>query len=167
MRHRESLSFQQYLTAVKRPLSRYSCSSKVWRNIKTKHTTGKSKPKLVSGPIVRVIHQSVVKRWHFGNFNFYKVLYVVCHTEPYKKYNFQIDGASQYFGVWLTIGPLTNFGFLFPVVCYIVCLAKLYRSCPIRDIDLLRMEENTDMNDEKLCTWQLRAGYRSSTMKPP
>ena len=36
----------------------------------------------------------------------------------------------------LTIGPLTNFGFLFPLVCIVLCLVKLYRSCPIRYIGL-------------------------------
>ena len=44
------------------------------RDTETKHTTGKSKPKLVSGPIVRVIHQSMAKRHQFENCN-YKVLY--------------------------------------------------------------------------------------------
>ena len=33
----------------------------------------------------------------------------------------------------LTIGPLTNFGLLFPVVVLFLCLAKLYRGRPIRD----------------------------------
>ena len=37
----------------------------------------------------------------------------------------------------LTIGPLTNFGLLFPVVCLFLCLAKLYRSSPIGDKGLL------------------------------
>ena len=36
-------------------------SCKAWPDTKTKHTTGKSKPKLVSGPIVRLIHQSIVR----------------------------------------------------------------------------------------------------------
>ena len=43
--------------------------------LQEQNTTGKSKPKLVSGPIVRVIHQSIVKHRYFGNFNFYKVMY--------------------------------------------------------------------------------------------
>ena len=58
-----------------RPLSWYGCSTKVWSNTRTKHTTRKSKPKLVSGPIVRVVHQSITKCHHFGNFNFYEVMY--------------------------------------------------------------------------------------------
>ena len=41
-----------------RPLSRYWCSGKGWPDTKTKHTTGKSKPKLVSGPIIRDIQFS-------------------------------------------------------------------------------------------------------------
>ena len=32
-----------------------------WADTITKHTTGKSKAKLVSGPIARVIHQSIAK----------------------------------------------------------------------------------------------------------
>ena len=59
----------------------------------------------------------------------------LCQTKPYKKYNFQIDGT--YFTIlWcmtLTIGPLTNFSLLFPVVWVFLCLAKLYRNCPIFD----------------------------------
>ena len=42
---------------------------------KTKHTTGKSKPKLVRGPVVRGIHQSIAKRHQFENCYYYKVLY--------------------------------------------------------------------------------------------
>ena len=48
---------------------------KVWPDTKTKHTTGKSKSKLVSGPIVRLIHQNIAKRHQFENCDFYKVLY--------------------------------------------------------------------------------------------
>ena len=33
----------------------------------------------------------------------------------------------------LTSGSLTNFGLLFPVVCFVLCLTKLYRSCSICD----------------------------------
>ena len=36
----------------------------------------------------------------------------------------------------LRIGLLTNFGLLFPVVVFFVCLAKLYMSCLICDKDL-------------------------------
>ena len=85
-------------------------SYKAWPDTKTKHTTGKSKPKMVSGPIVRVIHQSIAKR--FENYDYYKVLYwnemrckaPVHHTKPYKYYNFQNDGTSRrYYGLWLTL----------------------------------------------------------------
>ena len=63
----------------------------------------------------------------------------ICHTEPYKNYNFQIDGASRYFGVWLW--QLVH---LLILVCsfqwYVLfsCLTKHYRSCPIRDKGLFR-----------------------------
>ena len=50
-------------------------SFKAWADTITKHTTGKSKAKLVRGPVVRVIHQSIAKRHHFENCSFYKVLY--------------------------------------------------------------------------------------------
>ena len=95
-----------------------------WSNTWIKHTTGKNKPSLVSAPIFRVTDQSTTKCHHFENCNFYKDLYgerarLICHTKPYNNRNFQIDGASRYFGVWLTIGPLTNFGLLFPVVCIV------------------------------------------------
>ena len=33
----------------------------------------------------------------------------------------------------LTTGPLTNFGLLIPVVCFVYVSAKLYKSCPTRD----------------------------------
>ena len=39
----------------------------------------------------------------------------------------------------LTIGPLTNFGLLSFQWCVLfLCLAKLYRSCPSHDKDLLQ-----------------------------
>ena len=59
---------------------------------------------------------------------------LICHTKPYNNRNFQIDGASQYFGVW--VWQLVH---LLILVCsfqwcvLFLCLAKLYRSCPIRD----------------------------------
>ena len=74
-----------------------------------KHANEKDKTKLVSGPIVRVIHQSIKKRRHFENFNFYKVLYgeraslarSVClpKTNLIKTTIFILSGASRYFGV--------------------------------------------------------------------
>ena len=57
-----------------RPLSQRRCSTKVWSNTNIKHINEKKKTKLVNGPLFRVIHQSIVKRRHFWNFNFYKVL---------------------------------------------------------------------------------------------
>ena len=91
-------------------LSEYRCSTIVWSNTNIKHANEKNKTKLGSGPIFRVVHQSLAKCRHFGNFNFYKVLYgewqalpihFVCHPKPHKNYNFQIDGAPWYFDVWL------------------------------------------------------------------
>ena len=54
---------------------RKDSSYKAWPDTKTKHTTEKSKSKLVSGPIVRVIHQSIAKRHQFEKCSFQKVLY--------------------------------------------------------------------------------------------
>ena len=87
---------------------RKDSSYKAWPDTKTKHTTGKSKPKLVSGRIVRLIHQSITKRHQFENCDYHKVCMAdglngqalpVHHTKPYKKYSFQNDGTSRYFGL--------------------------------------------------------------------
>ena len=44
----------------------------------------------------------------------------ICHTQTYKNNNFQIDGASRYFDLLSPkTGPLTKFGLLFPVVCFV------------------------------------------------
>ena len=64
-----------HLQCLYSPLSEYRCSAKVWSNTNVKHANEKKKTKLVSGPIFRVVHQSIVKHRHLGNFNFYKVLY--------------------------------------------------------------------------------------------
>ena len=66
---------QCFLCPCNRPLSRCSCSAKVWSNTWLKHTTRKNKPSLVSAPIFRVTHQSTVKCHHFENCNLYKDLY--------------------------------------------------------------------------------------------
>ena len=81
----------------------HGTAAKVWSYTRIGHTTGKNKPSLVSAPIVRVTDQSTVKCHHFENCNFYKDLYgeLICHTKPYNNRNFQIDGASRYFGLWL------------------------------------------------------------------
>ena len=42
---------------------------------------------------------------------------LIGHTKPYNNFIFQIDGASD----TSVIGPLTNFGLLFPVMCLCVC----------------------------------------------
>ena len=124
---------------INRPLSRYSCSAKVWSKTWIKHTTGKNKPSLVSALIFWVTDQTTMKCHHFENCDFYKVLYGerARHAKPYNNRNFQIDGAS-YFGVrvWQLV-------YLLILVCsfqwrvLFLCLAKLYRSCPIRDKGLL------------------------------
>ena len=43
----------------------------------------------------------------------------VCHTKPYKNYNFQLMALRILSCMTLTFGPLTNFGLLFPVVCFV------------------------------------------------
>ena len=116
-------------------------------NTRTKHTTGKSKPKLVSGPIVRVIHQSIAKRRHFGNFNFYKVLYgKPCPFSLFAIQNlikYTISNWWHFVILWctsLTIGSLTNFGLLFPVVCFVAVSGQaLYELSYPRDKGLLHM----------------------------
>ena len=58
----------------------------------------------------------------------------VCHTKPYKNSNFQIYGASRYFGLWLwQLVHLLILVCSFQWCVLFLCLAKLYRSCPIRD----------------------------------
>ena len=130
---------EKLVQKANRPLSQYSCSTKCWSNTWIKHTTGKNKPSLVSAPNFRVTDQSSVKYHNFENCNFYKDLYgerarLICHTKPYNNRNFQIDGASRYFGVWLW--QLVHFLILvcsFQWCVLFVCLAKLYRSCPVHD----------------------------------
>ena len=63
---------------------------------------------------------------------------LICHTKPYNNRNFQIDGASRYFGVWLwQLVHLLILVCSFQWCVLFLCLAKLYRSCPIRDKGLL------------------------------
>ena len=58
----------------------------------------------------------------------------VHHTQPYKNWNFQKDCASRYFGVWLwQLVHLLILVCSFQCCVLFLCLAKLYRSCPIRD----------------------------------
>ena len=58
----------------------------------------------------------------------------ICHTEPYKNYNFQIDGASRYLDVWLwQLVHLLILVCSFQWCVLFSCLTKHYRSCPIRD----------------------------------
>ena len=60
----------------------YKRSTEVWFFLNIKDVNEKNKTNLISGPILRVIHQSIEKRRHFGNVNFYEVLY-----EPCKNYD--------------------------------------------------------------------------------
>ena len=97
-------------------------SYKAWPDTKTKHTTGKSKPKLVSGPIVRLIHQSIAKRHQFEIVVFIRFSIAngqglpLRHTEPNEKWNFENDGASRYFGGWLW--ELVHLLILFCLACW-------------------------------------------------
>ena len=67
--------------------------------------------------------------------------------------NFQIDGASRYFGVWVwQLVHLLILVFSFQWCVLFLCLAKLYRSCPIRDKGLL--------------AWQRLSPYQRSHSEP-
>ena len=91
---------------------------------------------------MRVIHQSIAKGHQFENCSFYKVLYG-------RQTELARFARSQYITLWklkfpkwrrfailwcmtLTIGPLTNFGLLFLVVCFVfvfdqTLVEQLYR----------------------------------------
>ena len=109
----------------------WNSSHKSWPDKKTKHTTGKSKPKLVSGPIVRFINQSIAKRHQFGNCSFYKILYcwqvewARLARSPYRTLLRLKFPKWRHFAIlwWmaLKIGPLTNFGLLFSLACFMLC----------------------------------------------
>ena len=63
---------------------------------------------------------------------------LICHTKPYNNRNFHIDGTSRYFGVWLwQLVHLLILVCSFQWSVLFLYLAKLYRSCPIRDKSLL------------------------------
>ena len=66
---------------------------------------------------------------------------------PFSSYAVQNLIKSQFSNWWhlvmlwcmsVTIGPLTKFGLLLPLARFVLCLAKLCRSCLIRDNGLLR-----------------------------
>ena len=78
-------------------------STNVWSNTNIIHANEKNKTKLVSGPIFS--HPPKHRRaLSFSKFEFYKVCKCLAHS-PHrtfiKNYNFQIDGISQFFGVWV------------------------------------------------------------------
>ena len=87
----------------------YDSSDKAWPDTEIKHTTGKSKPKLVSGPILSESYTKVSR----SAINLKIVVFIrfcmadklngqglpVRHTEPCENRNFQNDSASRYFGV--------------------------------------------------------------------
>ena len=97
---------------------------------KTKHANRKSKPKLVSGPIVRLIHQSIAKRHQFENCDYCKVSYgkfaiqILIKITISKWWHFTV-----LWSVTLKISALTKLGLFFPVVCFIshVFAEQLYR----------------------------------------
>ena len=62
---------------------------------------------------------------------------LICHTKPHNS-NSNIDGASWYFGVlaWQLVHLLILLC-TFQWCALFLCLAKLYRSCPVRDKGLL------------------------------
>ena len=127
--HAIGISFRGlYFLQCNRPLTRYSCSAKVWSNTRIQHTTGKNKPSLVSAPIFRVTDHEV-ECHQFENCNFYKVLYGEqarlarsAHLPHKTLYNFQIDGALWYFGVWVWqfVHLLLWFAFSSGVFCFCV-----------------------------------------------
>ena len=77
------------------------CQSLIKHTNKTHHW--KDKPSLVSAPIFRLTDQSTVKIVIFVRFCMVNgqgtPVQLICHTKPYNNRNFQIDGASRYFGV--------------------------------------------------------------------
>ena len=83
---------------------------------------------------------------------------LICHKKTFN--NFQIDDASRYFGVWLW-----ELVYLLILVCsfqwcvLFLCLAKLYRSCPVRDKYLLCTSHHADVAIKLLLpkpqTWEL------------
>ena len=88
------------------------------------NTTVKSKPKLVSGPMVGVIHQSIPKHHQFKNIcSFYKVLYGKWTERVRLTRLLYITFASLcdtlvYVALTILVHFNTNFGLLFPVVCF-------------------------------------------------
>ena len=75
---------------------------------------------------------------------------LICHTKPYNNRNFQIDGASWYFGVWVwQLVHLLTLVCSFQWCVLFLSLAKLYRSCPIRDKGLLSEELKASLLDKR------------------
>ena len=101
-----------------------------------KHTIGKNKPCLVSTPIFRVRH--VQSTYHelplFWKLYFYKVLYgerarlahsTICHMITIFK--------LMALWLWQLLVHLLILVCSFHLCVLLLCLAKLYRSCPICD----------------------------------
>ena len=116
-------------SSTHRPLSQYSCSATVWTNTWIKHTTGINKPSSESAPKYREV-PSFQKRICMLNGQGMPVQ-IICHTIPYNNCNFQINGASRYFG-WQSVHLLILLS-SFQWCVMFLCLAKLCRSCSIRD----------------------------------
>ena len=59
---------------------------------------------------------------------------LICHIKPHNNRNFQIDGTSRYFGVWVwQLVYLLMLLFSFQWCVLFLCLVRLYSSCPSRD----------------------------------
>ena len=87
-------------------------------------------------------------------------VHLICHTKPYNNHNFKLMALrNRLWCISLTIGPLTNFGLLFLLVVLFLCMAKLYRSCPIRDKGLLictKGVNNLEMTSVSMISLEVR-----------
>ena len=114
------------------PLSRYSCSAKVWPNTWIKYTTGKNKPSLVSAPIFRVTDQSTVKCHHFENWGFVWWTGKACPFSSSAIQNLIIITIFKLMALHNTLVYLWQLVHLLILVCsfqwwvLFLCLAKLY-----------------------------------------
>ena len=100
-----------------------------------------------------VIHQSIAKCHQFENCDLYKVFYgSVHHTKPYRYYNFQNDGTSRYFGLWLwKLVHLLNLVCSFQWCVLFVCLINFIRAAVPwqRSIDHLLWRFSEDRTQKK------------------
>ena len=97
-------------------------------------TPPENKTKVVSGPIFRVMQQSIAKRHHLLTAAVWRTARP-CLFVTQNLMKTTILNWWHFAMLWcmtLTIGPLTNSGLLFRSEWCVLflCLAKLYRSCP-------------------------------------